>query len=106
MGYSRIFVYCTQPALPPMCPVCTLENVSTHYDMLRDKLLELKLAVRNSDYQPGVPYSQEITVLLSLLSSRSSCREDVNKNASMFVSLYCTLTDDMSRRLVRFPAVS
>ena len=41
----------------------TPENVSKHYDMLRDKLLDLKLAVRNDGYDPAVSYAQEIKIV-------------------------------------------
>ena len=40
----------------------TPENVLTHYNMVRDKLLELKLAVPNAGYDPKLPFSEEIKI--------------------------------------------
>ena len=42
----------------------TPENVATHYDMLRDKILELKFGVLNiHNFNPSEPLSEEIKLI-------------------------------------------
>lgn len=39
------------------------ENVKKHYEMLLDKLLELRFAARNPGYDPNKPYDEELKII-------------------------------------------